>query len=1152
MPLPTYPFERKRFWMTAKSSPQALSAAVVATGGPTPRIEDLVREPDVGDWFYLPVWRRSPLRRAVASTSDDGSRGGVWWAFVDPTPLAARLVERIIELGEESGEQVMVVEKGHSYGDHGNRWVVDPHDPDHYRRLVGDLIAAAGAPARILHLWSLGPEDAGGGALDTALDVGFHSAVYLARSLAPNLEDGVDLNLFSSGVHRVFGDEALRPHRATLAGPAKVVPMEYPSISTRHFDLDLPQAGSETEGRLIDALIKELNLPPGDREVAYRDGERWIRHFDRKSLATVSPDAANLGWRQKGVYLITGGLGGLGLATAEHLAQACDARLVLVGRTALPPRSRWDRILANGDPESGDARKIAAVRALEERGTELLLVSADVTNLRQMQDVVDQTLDRFGILHGVLHMAGVPGAGLMHGKTAGDFAQVLAPKIQGTLVLEEVLRGVTVDFIVLFSSITAIVGGGPGQVDYCAANAFLDAFAQARTRPDRNVVSIDWAEWRWNGWESSMAGLPTKVIAAFRQARERLGIDFEGGMDALERVLNSRLPNVLVSPPDFFKMVEINKTYTVELLLAAANGASGGTVVKRVEQSHGRPEAGAAVPGPVGRDLETRIARVWSDALGVDRIGPSDNFFDLGGNSLVGLKVVSELQRELKREVLPLAIYEAPTVRALAHYLESGSNREASASPAPHGDTEQKAGAGGIAIIGMAGRFPGAASVEALWENLLDGREGITFFSDEELLRAGVDPALLDNPRYVKAGAILEDIDRFDAELFGESPREAELLDPQHRLFLECAWEALENAGYDPKRYRGKTGVFGGSNLSTYLMQMAASPELVGSLNQMQAGLANSSDSLTTRVSYKFNLRGPSIAVQTFCSTSAVATHLACESLGRGECDMALAGGVRVAVPHLVGYLSEPGGIESPDGHTRTFDAKGKGAVLANGVAILVLKRLADALEEGDHIYAVIKGSAINNDGSRKVGYTAPSVTAVAEVVSQAIAKAGVSADTISYVEAHGSATELGDPIEVAALTRAFRANGQAGDEKKQYCAIGSVKASVGHLDRAAGVTALIKTALALERAELPPSLNFETPNPKLDLEQSPSSSRPGVRPGKRMAIHAARVSMSRESAAPTCTSFWSSHQRRPERNGPQGRGNCWLSRPTAPLRSRP
>ena len=525
VPLPTYPFERKRFWMTAKSSPQALSAAVVATGGPTPRIEDLVREPDVGDWFYLPVWRRSPLRRAVASTSDDGSRGGVWWAFVDPTPLAARLVERIIELGEESGEQVMVVEKGHSYGDHGNRWVVDPHDPDHYRRLVGDLIAAAGAPARILHLWSLGPEDAGGGALDTALDVGFHSAVYLARSLAPNLEDGVDLNLFSSGVHRVFGDEALRPHRATLAGPAKVVPMEYPSISTRHFDLDLPQAGSETEGRLIDALIKELNLPPGDREVAYRDGERWIRHFDRKSLATVSPDAANLGWRQKGVYLITGGLGGLGLATAEHLAQACDARLVLVGRTALPPRSRWDRILANGDPESGDARKIAAVRALEERGTELLLVSADVTNLRQMQDVVDQTLDRFGILHGVLHMAGVPGAGLMHGKTAGDFAQVLAPKIQGTLVLEEVLRGVTVDFIVLFSSITAIVGGGPGQVDYCAANAFLDAFAQARTRPDRNVVSIDWAEWRWNGWESSHGrasnqghrGLP----AGARKARDR-------------------------------------------------------------------------------------------------------------------------------------------------------------------------------------------------------------------------------------------------------------------------------------------------------------------------------------------------------------------------------------------------------------------------------------------------------------------------------------------------------------------------------------------------------------------------------------------------------------------------------------------------------
>ncbi len=1081
VPLPTYPFERKRFWMTPKSSPQALSPAVEATAGQIPRLEDLVREPNVGDWFYLPVWRRSPVRPAEPGTSNERSRG-VWWAFVDGTPLAAHLVERLAE----RGEQVMVVEKGHSYGDHGNRWVVDPHEPEHYRRLVGDLIAAAGAPARILHLWNLGPEDAGGGALDAALDVGFHSVVYLARSLAPNLEDGVDLNLFSSGVHRVFGDEALRPHRATLAGPAKVVPMEYPSISTRHFDLDLPEAGSETEGRLIDALVKELDLPPGDREVAYRDGERWIRHFDRKSLATVSPDAANLGWRQKGVYLITGGLGGLGLATAEHLAQSCDARLVLVGRTALPPRNRWDRILANPDPANGDGRKIARVRALMERGTELLILSADVANLRQMQDVVDQTLDRFGVLHGVLHMAGVPGAGLMHGKTAEDFAQVLAPKIQGTLVLEEILRGVTVDFIVLFSSITAIVGGGPGQVDYCAANAFLDAFAEARTRPDRNVVSIDWAEWRWNGWESSMAGLPPKVIAAFLQARERLGIDFEGGMDALERVLNSRFPNVLVSPPNFSKMVEINKTYTVDLLLAAANEASGGTVVNRVKQRHGRPEAGPAVPGPVGRDLETRIARVWRAALGVDRIGPSDNFFDLGGNSLVGLKVVSELGRALKREGLPLALYEAPTVRALAHYLERGSDSGASAEPALPGDTDPKAGEGGIAIIGMAGRFPGAPNVEALWENLLDGRESITFFSDEELLEAGVDGSLLENPRYVKAGAILEDIDRFDAELFGESPREAELLDPQHRLFLECAWEALENAGHDPKRYAGKTGVFGGSNLSTYLIQMAASPELFGSLHQLQAGLANSNDSLTTRVSYKLNLRGPSIAVQTFCSTSAVATHLACESLGRGECDMALAGGVRVAVPHRVGYLHEPGGIESPDGHIRPFDAKGKGMVLANGVAIVVLKRLADALEGGDHIYAVIKGSAINNDGSGKVGYTAPSVTAVAEVVGQAIENAKVSADTISYVEAHGTATEVGDPIEVAALTRAFRAHERVPNENNQYCAIGSVKSNVGHLDRAAGVAALVKTALALERGELPPSLNFETPNPNLDLERSP------------------------------------------------------------------
>jgi acyl transferase domain-containing protein/acyl carrier protein len=1079
VPLPTYPFERRRFWMTATATAasEAPRALPPATGQAEPRVtglEDLVREAEVEKWFYLPVWRRSAPRVPDAVALGDGSNRGPWWAFVDSTPLSCRLLERLADRGED----IVVVEAGAAYAGQGRRWVVDPHEPEHYRRLVRDLIAAGGPPRHVLHLWNLGADDAGERSLTETLDLGFHSVVYLARSLVPSLERGAELNLFSSGVYRVLGDEALRPYRATLSGPTKVVPLEYPTVSTRHFDLDLPQPGSAAEDRLLEGVIAELYLPPSDRDVAYRTGERWTRSFEQRPLFGTPDQGANLGWRQGGVYLITGGLGGIGLATAEHLAKTCGARLALVGRTALPPRDQWDHILAGADLEQGEARKIATVRALEAQGTELLVLSGDVADRGQMREVVDRILDRFGALNGVLHTAGVPAAGLMHGKTADDFAEVLAPKIQGTLVLEEVLRDVPVDVIVLFSSITAIVGGGPGQVDYCAANAFLDAFAQARTRPDRPVVSIDWAEWRWNAWESSMAGLPAPVVSLFRQTRERLGIDVAGGMDAMERVLNARLPSVVVSPSNFAAMVAISETYTVDLLLGQATGDRQGDLSGSAGLEPGAPSA----PGPVGRDFENRIAKVWGRALGLDRIDPSDNFFDLGGNSLVGLKVISELQRELKRDVPPLALYEAPTVRALARHLEPdrATDTVAAASAATRDRGESRGDE--IAVIGMAGRFPGASSVDELWHNLLEGREGVTFFDDEELLAAGVDPTLLENPRYVKAGSVLEDIDRFDAELFGESPREAELLDPQHRLFLECAWAALDDAGYDPDRYPGRVGVFGGSNLSTYLIQMAASPDLLGSLHPMLAGLGNSSDSLTTRVSYKLNLRGPSVAVQTFCSTSAVASHLACRSLQQGECDMALAGGVRVAVPHRVGYLYESGGIDSPDGHTRTFDASGRGALLGNGVAILVLKPLDAALADRDHIYSVIKGSAINNDGAGKVGYTAPSVGALSDVVSEAFEKARVSPATISYVEAHGTATEIGDPIEVAALTRAFRAF----TDQEQYCAIGSVKSNLGHLDRAAGATALIKASLSLERGQLPPSLHFEEPNPKLDLEHSP------------------------------------------------------------------
>lgn len=387
-----------------------------------------------------------------------------------------------------------------------------------------------------------------------------------------------------------------------------------------------------------------------------------------------------------------------------------------------------------------------------------------------------------------------------------------------------------------------------------------------------------------------------------------------------------------------------------------------------------------------------------------------------------------------------------------------------------------------IAIIGMSGRFPGAPNVAQFWINLRDGVESISTFTDAELKAAGVEPAVFQQPDYIKAGGVLSDIELFDAAFFGFNPKEAETLDPQQRIFLESAWEALEDAGYDPDGYDGLIGVYAGSSMSSYLSNIYSHPELVNTLGEFQIGLGNDKDNLTTSLSYKLNLKGPSMAIQAACSTSLVAVCVACQNLLGYHCDMALAGGVRVVVPQESGYFYQEGGIMSPDGHCRAFDAQARGTVGGNGAGIVVMKRLDDALADGDHIYAIIKGAAINNDGALKVGYTAPSIEGQAHVIGMAQAVADVEPSTITYVEAHGTGTDLGDPIEIAALTQAFR----AGTDKNNFCAIGSVKTNIGHLDTAAGIAGLIKTVLALKQRLIPPSLNFERPNPKIEFAASP------------------------------------------------------------------
>lgn len=387
----------------------------------------------------------------------------------------------------------------------------------------------------------------------------------------------------------------------------------------------------------------------------------------------------------------------------------------------------------------------------------------------------------------------------------------------------------------------------------------------------------------------------------------------------------------------------------------------------------------------------------------------------------------------------------------------------------------------GIAIVGISGRFPGAPDVDRFWRNILDGVEAITPLTDEDLTQSGIDPSLARHPKYVRAGRVLDDVDLFDASFFGFSRREAEVIDPQHRFFLECAWEALEDAGYNAATFDGQVGVYAGSTVSTYQAAADHSAHAADALETLQVLLGNDKDYLATQLSYRLNLTGPSIGVQTACSTSLTAACLASQALLTYQCDLALAGGVTIRLPQKTGYLYQEGGLFSPDGRCRTYDASAGGVVFGSGVGVVALKRLEDAVRNRDRIYAVIRGWALNNDGSKKVGFTAPGAEGQVQALTLAYSMADVDPRSIGYLEGHGTATPLGDAIEISALKRVFRAHTDA----KGFCALGSVKSNVGHLDAAAGVAGLIKASLAIHHRVLPPSPNLEKPHPDFDLENS-------------------------------------------------------------------
>ncbi|MDE2433973.1 MAG: amino acid adenylation domain-containing protein [Burkholderiales bacterium] len=535
---------------------------------------------------------------------------------------------------------------------------------------------------------------------------------------------------------------------------------------------------------------------------------------------------------------------------------------------------------------------------------------------------------------------------------------------------------------------------------------------------------------------------------------------------AVQQFLRQRLPDFMV-PADWVRL---------ESLPVTANGKLDRRALPAPQRI--RPEYLAQAYVTPKPGLENEVATIFAQVLDLDKVGALDNFFDLGGNSLLVMRAFNALKATGHATLSVAAMFAAPTPRGLAKSLQAGAPIQS----AMDGDSMHQAEAEPVAIVGMAGRFPGASNVEAFWRMLDEGREAIRFFESHELDES-IPLELRRDPQYVAARGVLDNVDQFDAGFFGISPREAELMDPQQRVFLELCWECLERAGQVPEKSSGTIGVFAGMyNASYFQKHVRAYPEKVAKLGEFQVMLANEKDYIATRVAHKLNLTGPAVSVHTACSTSLVAIAQAFDALRAGQCRMALAGGVSITCPPNSGYLYQEGSMLSPDGHTRTFDADAKGTVFSDGAAVVLLKRLSDALADGNTIHAVIRGVAINNDGAEKASFTAPSVEGQSAVILAAMAHAGVNARSVSYVEAHGTATPLGDPIEVAALTRAYRAH----TSDVGFCQLGSVKSNTGHMVIAAGAAGVIKTALALSQERLPATVHFRAPNPQIDFAGSP------------------------------------------------------------------
>lgn len=1049
--LPVYPFERTRCWVD---------------------IQDVEAEPAAkGEDIYFHALRWEPDRPRSEDRLPD--KPGTILVFADRAGLADTFAGKLRDVGHA----VHVAKFGDAYIKLGEyEYVYDPADPASYESLLAEFKEQG--LSEIIHMTTLVAEHEVGTdeELERSKSTAFYSFARIVKAiLVHGFGDEIRMNLVTEHACDVTGKETkLAPHNALLLGLGKVVMQEYPQLQCRLMDFD---------GDIdLDAVMSERGIRGRSYAVAFRNGTRYTEVFGEVNLEHYERQPTEL--IEGGVYVITGGTSGIGMETAKRFAGK-RVKLVLIGRTDIPDREHWDDIVRL-DSESRVAGKIAGIREMEAAGSEVLYCKADVSSREEMEAALASIRTRFGPVNGIVHGAGIPGDGFLYRKTEEQLETILGPKVNGVWLLDQLTAHDPLDFFLIFSSGITVIGE-VGQADYTAANCYLDAFAAYRSRKGKKTLAIDWVSWLETGMSVDFGINKDGMFKTIPTAK---------GLTALEQLLERNVSRMFVGAMNygsehlaalgkFFFRLSDKLEAGVRCSLEAAD-AKRPSSAQRQKQRHIGAVDLAGKQGEAYSEAERQIAQIFNEVLGYKEINIYDNFFDLGGNSIMLIRMHERLEELFPGIVKVAHLFAYTSVHKLAAHISSKLGRATGDADRPAEERHfTKSAFEDIAIIGLAAEMPMAADAQMFWSNIVNGVDSVTAFPegrkrDMDRYHGWMNARLgSDVPIRYHAGAYLEAINGFDYKFFRLSPKEASLMDPIQRLFMKTAWHAIEDAGYGGRIEGTDTGVYMGfaSSLKDSYLKMVCD---IDDMLYPVSIVSNITAMMPTRVSYLLNLKGPTMVIDTACSATLVATHTACKAIQNGDCGMALVAGARISLSPIEREHYNVG-IESSDGRTRAFDQDADGSGLGEGAAALLLKPLSRAVADNDNIYAVIKGSAINQDGA-SIGITAPNPEAQTEVILKAWRDAGIDPETLGYIEAHGTATKLGDPIELEGLSNAFREY----TDKQQFCAIGSLKSNIGHLYEAAGAGSMVKAAMSLRNRTLPPSIHFERPNPSIGLPNSP------------------------------------------------------------------